>query len=81
MESLDKALLEIRVLNAYDVKDQLKDLNYRWNSAKKYWHTVVLKEGFSLDALLGQPWARNGVRFEIYSEKGELLHRKITGYS
>jgi DNA helicase-4 len=70
--SLDGARLEIRVFDAYDVKDQLKGLGYRWNSIGKYWHRAVLEEGFSFDALRSQPWARNGVRFETHSETGEL---------
>lgn len=71
--SLDGARFEVRVFNAFDVKDQLKDL-YRWNSAGKYWHRAVLAEGFSVSALLDQPWAKHNVRVEVYSETGELLH-------
>lgn len=74
--SLDGAHLEIRVFNAYDVKDHLKDLKYRWNSVGKYWYRAVLEEGFSFDALLSQPWARDGVRVDVWSETGELLHRR-----
>ncbi|MBI1930089.1 UvrD-helicase domain-containing protein [Candidatus Poribacteria bacterium] len=72
--SLDSTRIEIRVFNAYNVKDQLKDLKYRWNG--KYWYRAVLAEGFSFDALLGQPWAGGGVRVEVYSEMGELLYRR-----
>ncbi len=72
--SLDGARLEVRVSNAYGVRDQLKDLSYRWNSAGKYWRRAVMGEGFSFGALLEQPWARNGVQIEVYSEAGELLH-------
>lgn len=72
--SLDSARLEIRVSNAYDVRDQLKDLKYQWNAAGKYWRRSVMAEGFSFDELLGQPWTKNGVRLEVYSETGKLLH-------
>ena len=74
--SLDGAHLEIRVFDAYGVRDHLKDLGYRWNGAEKYWHRAVLAEGFSFDVLLGQPWAKGGGRVEAYSETGELLHSR-----
>jgi DNA helicase-4 len=74
--SLDSARLEIRVFDAYDVRGHLRDLGYRWNGAEKYWHRAVLAEGFSFDMLLGQPWARGGVRVEVYSESGEILHTR-----
>lgn len=74
--SLDSARLEIRVFDAYDVRDQLKDLKYRWDAAGRYWRRSVMAEGFSFDGLLEQPWAREGVRLEVYSETGELLQRR-----
>jgi DNA helicase-4 len=51
--SLDGVRLEIRAFDAYDVRDHLRDLGYRWNGPKKYWHRAVLAEGFSFDLLLG----------------------------
>jgi len=74
--SRDGAYLEIRVFDAYDVRDHLKDIGYRWNRAQKYWHRAVLAENFSFDVLLGQSWAREGVRVEVYSETGEHLHQR-----
>lgn len=72
--SLDSARLEIRVFNAYHVKDQLKALKYRWNAEGSYWHKLVVAEGFSFDTLLEQPWAGKGVQVKVYSETGRLLH-------
>lgn len=74
--SLGGARLEIRALDAYDVKDMLKDLGYRWNAANRYWYRAVLAEDFSFEVLCQQTWARNGVRIEVYSEAGELLESK-----
>jgi DNA helicase-4 len=74
--SLDGARLEIRVFNAYNAKDQLKNLGYQYEGAGKYWHKTVLAEGFSFDALLSQPWARQRVRIDVCSETGELLQRR-----
>jgi DNA helicase-4 len=74
--SLNSPHLEIRVFNAYEVKDQLKDLKYRWDPAKKCWHRTSMAEGFSFKALLRQPWVCEGVSIEVYSETGELLYQK-----
>jgi len=73
--SLDGARLEIRVFNAYGVKDQLTDLKYHWDSVGKYWHRAILEEGFSFDALLAQSWVRHGIKVEVYDETGKLLNR------
>jgi DNA helicase-4 len=74
--SLDGARLEIRVFNAYGVKDQLIDLKYHWDSAGKYWHKAVLEEAFSFEALLAQPWVRHGIKVEVYDETGNLRNRR-----
>ncbi len=76
VSSQDGSHLQIRVLNAYDVKDQLKDRGYRFDGKGKYWHKGVAAEGFSFDALLEQPWARDRVRIEVYTGTGQLLHRR-----
>lgn len=74
--SLDSAHLEIRVFNAYDVKNQLKDLKFKWNAVGRYWYKLAMVEGFSFDALLKQSWVRDSVRVEVYSDIGELLHKR-----
>lgn len=76
MPSLDGSRLEIRVFNAYAVKDQLKNLEYRYHGEGKFWQRAVLEEGFSFEALLGQPWVRKKVKVEVWSESGEMLHQK-----
>jgi len=74
--SLDGARLEIRVSNSktYAVKDQLKDLGYRWNGPGQYWSKAVPDEGFSFDDLMRQRWAASGVSINVYTETGELLY-------
>ncbi len=68
-------LVEVRVADAYAVRDQLKNLGYRWQgSAKKYWRRAIPADGFAIANLLQQPWARPGVRVEVYSETMDLLH-------
>ncbi len=76
MPSLEAKRLEIRVFNAYNVRDQLSTLKYKYESIGEYWKKAVMAEGFSFNALLDQPWAKHNVRVEIYSETGELLHRR-----
>lgn len=70
--SLDGERLEIRVLNAYDVRDELKDLNYQYVAKGKYWRKLVMAEGFSFDQLLAQPWKRGKVRVQLMTEAGDL---------
>jgi DNA helicase-4 len=76
LPSPDSPRLEIRVFNAYEVRDQLRDLKYRWHAVAKCWHRTVMAEGFSFNDLLEQPWIRENVRIEVYSESGELLHER-----
>jgi len=75
--SLDAPRLEIRVFNAYHVRDQLKDLKYSWDNTAKCWHRTVMAEGFLFDDLLQQPWAQEGVKIEVYSEAGRLLQQRV----
>jgi DNA helicase-4 len=74
--SLVSPHFEVRVSNAYDVRDRLKYAGYRWNAAGRYWYRSLPAEGFSLDVLLAQPWSGSGVTITVYSETGELLHRR-----
>jgi hypothetical protein len=74
--SLDGACVEIRVSNARPVKDQLKQLGYRFVWTGQYWHRAVAAESFSFDALLEQPWASTDVTIKVYSEAGQLLHQR-----
>ena len=79
VSSLDGARMEIRVFNAYKVRNQLIALKYDFNGQGKYWYKAALADGFSIEALLGQTWAGGGVRVEVYSETGKLLY--LNGYS
>ena len=71
--SIDGARIEVRVFNAYDVRDQLKKLGYRWNEPLKSWCRPMPAEGFSFEVLCGQEWARNGAVIKVYSEEGSLI--------
>ena len=73
---LDEAKLVIRVLRAYQVRNQLKKQSYRWDERRRCWYRVVAAKGFSFDALMNEPWARDAGSIEVYSEEGELLYSK-----
>lgn len=74
--SLSGSRLEIRVSGAtFDVRDQLKDLNYRWDAPSRCWVKSTLADGFSFDALLKQSWVRSGIRVQVLSETGDLLQQ------
>ncbi len=77
IQSLDYARVEIRVFNAYNVKDQLKEQKYRYIGQGRYWCKTVREEEFSFPNLLEQPWLGNGVGIEVYSEAGALLYRQL----
>jgi DNA helicase-4 len=72
--SLDGARLDIRVHDAYDVRDQLKNVGYRWSPDGSFWRKHVLAEAFSFEALLEEPWASSLCRILVYREDGTLLH-------
>lgn len=72
--SLDGERLEIRISNAYDIRDQLKDLNYRWIKDGSFWRRSVPADGFSFDHLISQPWKRGAVKVDVLTEDGNLKH-------
>jgi len=72
----DGARLEVRVYGPFDVREQLGKLGYRYEHSDTSRRMAVTAEGFTLDSLCLQPWARDGVRIEVYSEAGELLERR-----
>jgi DNA helicase IV len=77
--SLLDARLEVRVYEAFEIRDQLKDLKYRWEQAGRYWCRTVPEQGFSFDVLLGQPWAQGHGRIVVLSASGAVVHRRTIG--
>jgi DNA helicase-4 len=73
--SLDSPQLIIKVFDAYKVKDMLKNLHYHYERDEKCWQKGVMEEGFSFDALMSQPWAKQGCRVEVYTETGGLKYK------
>lgn len=72
--------VEVRVYGAYEARDQLKGLGYRWNAQQRYWARSLAADGFKADLLLGQEWAAQAGRVVVIAESGEtLLDRRIAG--
>ena len=65
--------VEVRVYDAFEVRDQLKGLGYRWNGQHRYWARSLAADGFSPDLLLGQEWAAQAGRVVVVGESGETL--------
>lgn len=73
--SLDGARLEIRVFNAFEVRDALKDQGYQFDGEGRFWRRTVLEEGFSIESFRAQRWMNGRVKVEVLGEDGELRHR------
>lgn len=72
--SIHGARLEIRVFDAFEVKETLRSLKYRWNAQGRYWFRTVNADAFSFESLLAQPWVSDKLRIRVYSERGDLVH-------
>ena len=69
--------VEVRVHDAYAVKEHLKRRRYSWNAQDKYWYRSEPAAGFALDKLCEEPWARPGIRIEVYDDGGGLIGRTV----
>lgn len=71
--------VEVRVYDAYEARDQLKGLGYRWNAQHRYWARSLAADGFNPELLLGQEWAIRAGRVVVIGESGEtLLDRRLS---
>jgi DNA helicase-4 len=68
-----EARLEVRVYDAYDVRDALKGLGYRWNAHQRYWARSLVADGFDAELLLTQDWTAEAGRVVVLTESGEIL--------
>lgn len=75
LPSLDSPKLEVRIFEAYEIRDELKRQGYRWNPTDKCWHRSTAADSFVLETLTGQEWCRHPVRVEVVAEDGVVLHR------
>jgi len=66
-----------RVDETFEVRHQLKKHNFRWNQHGEYWSQTAPEQGFSFEALRGEPWAQGRVRIVVLSASGgvvDMLH-------
>lgn len=70
MPSADGQRVEIRVYNAYDVRENLKQAGFRFEGSDRSWRRAVPAEGFSRASLATQPWNTQQVRVEIHGDGG-----------
>jgi DNA helicase IV len=64
---------EIRVSDAFDVKEELKEQQFSYNGTGKYWFKSAKSKGFVFETLREESWARGRVKIAVYSEQGELV--------
>ena len=76
--SLSGAKLDVRVRFAFDeeLNARLRQLKYRWDAAGKCWHRLMTADDFDFEAFCRQDWVRPGVRIEVRSENGMLVHER-----
>jgi DNA helicase IV len=67
--------LEIRVRNAYDIKDNLIRQGFKWENKGKYWHKTIQQEKFEIGAILNQEWAKeSNAEIMVFSETGTQIY-------
>lgn len=71
--SMDGTRLQIRVYGAYDVRDQLKALKYKWDSIGQFWGRLTNTDGFDPADMARQPWADRVARIDaVDTQTGEV---------
>ena len=66
--------LEVRVFKAFEVRDELKRLGFRFDGSTKAWSKVFPSEGFAWEQLRSAAWRRGSVGVEVRNEAGEIVH-------
>jgi DNA helicase-4 len=71
--SLDGPQVEICVFDAYDVKDELRRLGFRWNPKQKYWSRSYPADTYSEEKLITKAWYQGKVQVEVRSDGGRVI--------
>ena len=73
--SKDDPMLEIQVHYAYKIKDDLIPQGYKFNMKGKYWSKTIQHEGFEINTILNQEWAKeSSVKIMVFSETGTQIY-------
>lgn len=68
-------LIEVRVHNAFYVRDQLKQCGFSFVEGSRYWRKTLEHDSFDFKRdILSQPWVCGSVRIEVYTEAYEILN-------
>lgn len=65
--------VEIRVFDAFAVKDQLKQERFRWDPRAKCWLMTIPEVSFRSELLTERPWFQDGIRLEVRDEMGRIV--------
>ncbi len=60
--SLNSPRVEICVLHAFDVKDQLRRSGFKWNQQQRYWSQANPTDSYSEEKLIAKPWYHGKVQ-------------------
>lgn len=71
--SLDGPQVEVCVFEAFEVRDELRGLGYRWNPTLKYWSRSYPADTYSEAKLITKSWFRGKVQVEIRSDGGHVI--------
>tara|TARA_B100000902_G_C27299237_1_gene911822 strand:- start:26 stop:2488 length:2463 start_codon:yes stop_codon:yes gene_type:complete len=66
-------MLEVRVSNAYNVKDTLKAKGFRFNPKEKYWWKLVAEEFVTKKNLDKATWNSNQVDIQVLNKEKEIV--------
>lgn len=76
--TLGEERVEVRVYGAYEAREYLKALRYRFNGAGKYWAKSIPEAELDFGALVRTEWASTASRIDVLTEGGELLHSTLS---
>lgn len=68
--------IELRVSDAFHVRNELKDRGFFYNRKRQSWETEMPGEEFDFDEICSSPWAVKGVCIEAFSSAGERIKFK-----
>lgn len=71
--STDGPQVEVCVFDAFEVKDELRALGYRWSAARKYWARSYPADTYSEAKLIAKSWFRGKVQVEVRSDAGQVI--------
>jgi len=77
MNAFNSRALDVRIYNAYEVREHLKNLGFRFNfNQGKCWYRIYDAKTFDFANMCKQKWAQGKVRIQVYDEEGQLLYNK-----